>query len=191
MLFSPQKCPLTFLSNSSRWSATLSEAFWICFPCYRRAAVTREPPCLTVAVSLRPYSLATISFSPSELFAEHSEALQHPPTPPHLTPSLLVMPLSCIWEWKEDLWKLCFLLAPSRPKGHHSYLCAGRNDCIVDKIRRKNCPACRLRKCYQAGMMLGGDFFASWMRPKCLKKKKHTQKQKRCSNTFRQTIYYI
>ncbi|XP_072309169.1 progesterone receptor-like [Eucyclogobius newberryi] len=41
-------------------------------------------------------------------------------------------------------------------EGHHSYLCAGRNDCIVDKIRRKNCPACRLRKCYQAGMVLGG-----------------------------------
>uniref|UniRef100_A0A8C1TT33 Progesterone receptor n=1 Tax=Cyprinus carpio TaxID=7962 RepID=A0A8C1TT33_CYPCA len=41
-------------------------------------------------------------------------------------------------------------------EGHHNYLCAGRNDCIVDKIRRKNCPSCRLRKCYQAGMMLGG-----------------------------------
>ncbi|XP_036393580.1 progesterone receptor-like [Megalops cyprinoides] len=41
-------------------------------------------------------------------------------------------------------------------EGHPNYLCAGRNDCIVDKIRRKNCPSCRLRKCYQAGMILGG-----------------------------------
>ncbi|KAG9347118.1 hypothetical protein JZ751_006045 [Albula glossodonta] len=38
----------------------------------------------------------------------------------------------------------------------HNYLCAGRNDCIIDKIRRKNCPACRVRKCLQAGMNLGG-----------------------------------
>ncbi|XP_075448559.1 progesterone receptor isoform X4 [Ascaphus truei] len=41
-------------------------------------------------------------------------------------------------------------------EGQHNYLCAGRNDCIVDKIRRKNCPSCRLRKCCQAGMVLGG-----------------------------------
>ncbi|XP_048389470.2 progesterone receptor-like [Stegostoma tigrinum] len=40
-------------------------------------------------------------------------------------------------------------------EGQHKYLCAGRNDCIIDKIRRKNCPACRLRKCYQTGMVLG------------------------------------
>lgn len=40
--------------------------------------------------------------------------------------------------------------------GQHNYLCAGRNDCIIDKIRRKNCPACRLQKCLQAGMNLGG-----------------------------------
>uniref|UniRef100_A0A8C0FS66 Glucocorticoid receptor n=1 Tax=Bubo bubo TaxID=30461 RepID=A0A8C0FS66_BUBBB len=38
--------------------------------------------------------------------------------------------------------------------GQHNYLCAGRNDCIIDKIRRKNCPACRYRKCLQAGMNL-------------------------------------
>uniref|UniRef100_A0A8C8TMJ3 Nuclear receptor subfamily 3, group C, member 2 n=1 Tax=Peromyscus maniculatus bairdii TaxID=230844 RepID=A0A8C8TMJ3_PERMB len=41
-------------------------------------------------------------------------------------------------------------------EGQHNYLCAGRNDCIIDKIRRKNCPACRLQKCLQAGMNLGG-----------------------------------
>nr|XP_046271430.1 mineralocorticoid receptor isoform X1 [Scatophagus argus] len=40
-------------------------------------------------------------------------------------------------------------------EGQHNYLCAGRNDCIIDKIRRKNCPACRVRKCLQAGMNLG------------------------------------
>ncbi|XP_028304133.1 mineralocorticoid receptor isoform X1 [Gouania willdenowi] len=40
-------------------------------------------------------------------------------------------------------------------EGQHNYLCAGRNDCIIDKIRRKNCPACRVRKCLHAGMNLG------------------------------------
>ncbi|XP_041703248.1 glucocorticoid receptor isoform X3 [Coregonus clupeaformis] len=39
-------------------------------------------------------------------------------------------------------------------RGQHNYLCAGRNDCIIDKIRRKNCPACRFRKCLMAGMNL-------------------------------------
>nr|4HN6_A Chain A, Glucocorticoid receptor [Homo sapiens]4HN6_B Chain B, Glucocorticoid receptor [Homo sapiens] len=39
-------------------------------------------------------------------------------------------------------------------EGQHNYLCAGDNRCIIDKIRRKNCPACRYRKCLQAGMNL-------------------------------------
>ncbi|KAK2116742.1 Glucocorticoid receptor [Saguinus oedipus] len=43
-------------------------------------------------------------------------------------------------------------------EGQHNYLCAGRNDCIIDKIRRKNCPACRYRKCLQAGMNLEDCF---------------------------------
>ncbi|XP_069495201.1 progesterone receptor isoform X2 [Ambystoma mexicanum] len=44
-------------------------------------------------------------------------------------------------------------------EGQQNYLCAGRNDCIIDRIRRKNCPACRLRECRQAGMVLGGRKF--------------------------------
>lgn len=40
--------------------------------------------------------------------------------------------------------------------GKQKYLCASRNDCTIDKFRRKNCPSCRLRKCYEAGMTLGG-----------------------------------
>lgn len=40
--------------------------------------------------------------------------------------------------------------------GKHKYLCASKNDCTIDKLRRKNCPSCRLRKCFEAGMTLGG-----------------------------------
>ncbi|CAB1316251.1 unnamed protein product, partial [Coregonus sp. 'balchen'] len=39
-------------------------------------------------------------------------------------------------------------------KGKQKYLCASRNDCTIDKLRRKNCPSCRLRKCFEAGMTL-------------------------------------
>ncbi|KAJ8335649.1 hypothetical protein SKAU_G00389910 [Synaphobranchus kaupii] len=49
--------------------------------------------------------------------------------------------------------KVFFKRAVEGMRGQHNYLCAGRNDCIIDKIRRKNCPACRVRKCLQAGMI--------------------------------------
>ncbi|XP_078513121.1 progesterone receptor isoform X1 [Lissotriton helveticus] len=55
-------------------------------------------------------------------------------------------------------------------EGQQNYLCAGRNDCIIDKIRRKNCPACRLRKCIQAGMVLGGRKFKKFGKVKTVRR---------------------
>jgi len=43
--------------------------------------------------------------------------------------------------------------------GKQKYLCASRNDCTIDKLRRKNCPSCRLRRCFEAGMTLGGNSY--------------------------------
>ncbi|XP_048192765.1 androgen receptor [Perognathus longimembris pacificus] len=49
----------------------------------------------------------------------------------------------------------CKVFFKRAAEGKQKYLCASRNDCTIDKFRRKNCPSCRLRKCYEAGMTLG------------------------------------
>lgn len=40
--------------------------------------------------------------------------------------------------------------------GHNDYMCPATNQCTIDRNRRKSCQACRLRKCYEVGMMKGG-----------------------------------
>ncbi|XP_041653253.1 progesterone receptor-like isoform X2 [Cheilinus undulatus] len=40
--------------------------------------------------------------------------------------------------------------------GKQNHLCASRNDCTIDKLRRKNCASCRLRRCFMSGMSLKG-----------------------------------
>ncbi|KAL2082206.1 hypothetical protein ACEWY4_022024 [Coilia grayii] len=41
-------------------------------------------------------------------------------------------------------------------QGHHDYMCPATNQCTMDRNRRKSCQACRLRRCYEVGMMKGG-----------------------------------
>ncbi|XP_007941403.1 estrogen receptor [Orycteropus afer afer] len=41
-------------------------------------------------------------------------------------------------------------------QGNNTHLCPATNQCTIDKNRRKSCQACRLRKCYEVGMMKGG-----------------------------------
>ncbi|CAG02975.1 unnamed protein product, partial [Tetraodon nigroviridis] len=49
----------------------------------------------------------------------------------------------------------CKVFFKRAAEGKQKYLCASKNDCTIDKLRRKNCPSCRLRKCFEAGMTLG------------------------------------
>ncbi|KAM9777588.1 LOW QUALITY PROTEIN: estrogen receptor 2b [Neosynchiropus ocellatus] len=41
-------------------------------------------------------------------------------------------------------------------QGHTDYICPATNQCTIDKNRRKSCQACRLRRCYEVGMMKCG-----------------------------------
>ena len=45
----------------------------------------------------------------------------------------------------------------SVPPGKQNHLCASRNDCTIDKLRRKNCASCRLKRCFMSGMSLKGE----------------------------------
>lgn len=49
----------------------------------------------------------------------------------------------------------CKVFFKRAAEGKQKYLCASRNDCTIDKLRRKNCPSCRLKKCFEVGMTLG------------------------------------
>nr|ALF04772.1 estrogen receptor 1 [Eptatretus burgeri] len=40
-------------------------------------------------------------------------------------------------------------------QGHNDYMCPATNQCTIDRNRRKSCQACRLRKCYEVGMVKG------------------------------------
>lgn len=55
-------------------------------------------------------------------------------------------------SWKNINSVLLFLI------GHNDYMCPATNQCTIDKNRRKSCQACRLRKCYEVGMMKGGRY---------------------------------
>lgn len=48
----------------------------------------------------------------------------------------------------------CKVFFKRAAEGKHNFLCASRNNCTIDKLRRKNCPSCRLRRCFECGMTL-------------------------------------
>ncbi|KAL0973789.1 hypothetical protein UPYG_G00211180 [Umbra pygmaea] len=51
----------------------------------------------------------------------------------------------------------CKVFFKRAAEGKQNHLCASRNDCTIDKLRRKNCPSCRLRRCFLSGMSLKGQ----------------------------------
>ncbi|XP_019121046.1 glucocorticoid receptor [Larimichthys crocea] len=103
-----------------------------------------------------------------------SEAFSSPSYPSFASPTSRQEAITAVTQGKSGTHKICLVCSDEASgchygvltcgsckvffkravEGQHNYLCAGRNDCIIDKIRRKNCPACRYSKCKMAGMNL-------------------------------------
>ncbi|NP_001124426.1 estrogen receptor 2 L homeolog [Xenopus laevis] len=64
-------------------------------------------------------------------------------------------------------------------QGHNDYICPATNQCTIDKNRRKSCQACRLRKCFEVGMMKCGT-----RRERCgyriVRHRRHSEDQMHC-----------
>lgn len=86
--------------------------------------------------------------------------------PLYLYWSLRRCPLSLSWKvlsvlltrkrFNQEIVSIIFL-PPHSVIGHNDYICPATNQCTIDKNRRKSCQACRLRKCYEVGMVKCGE----------------------------------
>ncbi|XP_078516442.1 estrogen receptor beta [Lissotriton helveticus] len=72
-------------------------------------------------------------------------------------------------------------------QGHNDYICPATNQCTIDKNRRKSCQACRLRKCFEVGMMKCGT-----RRERCgyriVRHRRHSEDQLHCIAKSKKSI---
>ncbi|KAM4663525.1 estrogen receptor beta [Discoglossus pictus] len=75
-------------------------------------------------------------------------------------------------------------------QGHNDYICPATNQCTIDKNRRKSCQACRLRKCFEVGMMKCGT-----RRERCgyriIRHRRHSGDQVQCVGKSKKVLENI
>ncbi|XP_030070639.1 estrogen receptor beta [Microcaecilia unicolor] len=75
-------------------------------------------------------------------------------------------------------------------QGHNDYICPATNQCTIDKNRRKSCQACRLRKCFEVGMMKCGT-----RRERCgyriIRHRRHSEDQMHCIVKSKKSMEHI